>query len=63
MAAPHAAGVAAGWLGRHPGATPAQAKAELVGAASAVALAGGRALPGTPALLLYSRLGGASGGS
>jgi len=50
MATPHTAGVAAVWLGRHPGATPAQVHAALAAAALAAAVP---APAGTTGALLH----------
>lgn len=73
VAAPHVAGVAAGYLSLRPRARPAEVRAALVGNATAAGLqqpAGGGAqagvggpqlLAGSPRLLLYSRLGGELG--
>jgi subtilisin family serine protease len=56
MAAPLVAGVAAVYLGEHPGATPAEVHAAIIDAATRGALAPGAQLPGTPNALLFSRV-------
>ncbi|HZS05690.1 MAG TPA: S8 family peptidase [Blastocatellia bacterium] len=60
MATPHVAGVAALYLQNNPGATPAAVAGAITGSATSGVLGGVGA--GSPNLLLYSLLGGSSGG-
>ena len=57
MAVPLVAGVAAAYLGDHPGATPAEVKAFILGLSTPGKLQSPHLKAGTPNQLLYSRLG------
>ena len=59
MAVPLVAGVAANYLAEHPSASPAQVKAKILGSATHGKLQSPHMKPGSPNLLLYSRLDGA----
>jgi subtilisin family serine protease len=56
MAVPHVAGVAAVYLATHPEAPPSEVMRAIIGSATPGRLASGDMLPGTPNLLLYSRI-------